>query len=174
MITDEEELVDIVDEQGTLLQVVPKSEAHRLGLLHKTVICEVINSRGEWLMTKPSTSRQDAGQYVSPMGGHVMAGESEEVALKREVNEELGLTGDFPYEYIGRAVFNRHILGRQENHFFILFKIYSDTKPILNHELESYAYFTENNLRKELKENPGSFGDAFHFVAKQFFPHLLG
>lgn len=172
MITDETELVDMVDEDGKVLRVVTKPEAHKQGLLHKTVISEVIDSKGRWLMVKQSSTRQDAGQYVSPVGGHVMTGESEEDALKREANEELGLTGEFRYEYVNRAIFNRFVLGRQENHFFIMFKIYSDATPVLNHESESCKYFTEEELRKEIKDHPELFGDAFRFVIEKFFPHL--
>jgi hypothetical protein len=54
-----------------------------------------------------------------------------------------------------------------------VYKIYSDTKPILNEESESSRYFTEDELKNELKRNPKLFGDAFHFVVKTFFPHLL-
>lgn len=168
-----DELVDVIDEKGAVLKVTTKGEAHQQGLLHKTVISEVIDSRGRWLMVKQSASRQDAGQYVSPVGGHVTAGESEEEALKREAFEELGLQGDFKYEYVDRAVFNRQVLGRQENHFFILYKIFSDAQPVLNDESESCEYFTEEQLKNQLKEHPEQFGDAFHFVVKRFFPHLL-
>ena len=93
MTHEEIELVDVVDEQGTVLKIVLKQEAHRQGLLHKTVISEVIDSSGRWLLVKQSGERQDAGQFVSPVGGHVQAGETEVQALKREAEEEVGLTG---------------------------------------------------------------------------------
>lgn len=168
----QDELVDIVDQDGNKVKVVTKREAHQDGLLHKTVISEVIDSQGRRLMIKQSKDRQDAGQYVSPMGGHVTAGETELEALKREAAEELGLT-DFKYKYVGRAIFNRNVLGRQENHLFVMYEIYSDAEPILNDESESCKYFTEEELRLELKNHPEHFGGGFHFVVKNFFPHLI-
>ena len=168
----QDELVDIVDENGNFIKVVSKKEAHTEGLLHKVVISSVIDSKGRYLMTKPSSGRQDAGQYVFPSGGHVSAGESEDDALKREVYEELGLQ-DFKYEFVGREIFNREILGRTENHVFNVYKVYSDQEPKLDYEHESCKYFTEEELKKELKENPKMFGDAFHFVVNNFFPNLL-
>ena len=95
--------------------------------------------------------------------------------LKKVVSkkEELGLTGDFKYKLVGRKIFNRYVIGRQENHFFIVCKIYSDTEPIINEESDSYRYFTEKEMKKELKENPKIFGKAFHFVVKTFFSDLL-
>ena len=168
----QDELLDIIDEHDNKIKTITKRDAHKDGLLHKTIISEVIDSKGRWLMVRQSKDRQDAGQYVSPVGGHVAAGETEVEALKRETNEEVGLVGDFKYKYVGRAVFNREVIERKENHLFIVYKIYSDAQPILNDESESCKYFTEEELSSDLKERPELFGDAFHFVVKQFFPHL--
>ncbi len=169
----QDELVDIVDTNGNFVEVVSKREAHEKGLLHKTVISEVIDSKGRWLLVKQSKDRQDAGQYVSPVGGHVTSGETNEEALRREVGEEIGFTGDLKYELSGKKIFNRHVIGRHENHFFIVYKIYSNKEPVINRESESYKYFTEKELKRELKQNPKLFGDAFNFVVKSFYPHLL-
>ena len=75
---DKEETVDIVNEQDEIVRQATKIEAHAKGLLHRTVISELINSKGEWVLVKQAADRQDAGQYVSPMGGHVDGGEIEE------------------------------------------------------------------------------------------------
>ena len=170
----DDELVDVVDQEDNVIQTVTKSEAHEKGLLHKTVISEVIDSQGRWLFVKQASDRQDAGQYVSPVGGHVTSGETDEEALKREANEEVGLVeGEYKYDFVNKAIFNREVLGRKENHYFLVYKIYSDATPKLNHESESCRYFTDEELRNELKEYPEHFGDAFHFVVKNSFPYLL-
>ena len=168
----QDELVDVVDAGGNFIEVVLKREAHEKGLLHKTVISQIIDSTGRWILAIPSKGRQDAGQYVSPMGGHVSAGETEADALKRELFEEWGLQGDFKYELVGQGIFDRHVIGRHENHIFILYKSYSDQELTMSHETESYKYFTEEEIKKELKDNPQSFGEAFHFSAKFLFPDL--
>lgn len=169
----QDELVEIIDEHGNAIKVVSKKEAHEKGLLHKTVVSEVIDSKGRWLLVKQPNTKQDAGQYVSAIGGHVSAGETENEALKKETREEIGLEGDYKYELVGRTILNRYILGRQENHLLVIYKIYSDQEPIINHEIESYKYFSEQELKRELKENPQLFGDAFHFVVKEFFSNLI-
>ena len=168
----EDEQVDVVDKDLNFLKVVYKKDAHVGGLLHKCVIAQVIDSKGRFLLVKQSSDRQDAGQYVSPMGGHVSAGESDIDALKREVFEELGLK-DFKYESMGKVIYNREVIGRKENHYFIMYKVFSNEKPVLSHEAESCKYFTLDELRKELKENPKNFGDAFHAVVKEFHQYLL-
>lgn len=166
------ESVDVVDNNDNVLYQVTKQQAHQKGLLHRTVISEIRDSQGNWILMKQASDRQDAGKYVSPVGGHVRAGETEDEALIREALEEAGLE-DFTFKLIGKVIFNRFVIGRQENHYFILYEIYSDKKIILNHESESYRVFSEEELKEELDKNPGIFGEAFHFVVKTFYSGLL-
>lgn len=166
------EMVDVVNEDNNVLSIVLKHDAHKEGLLHRTILAQLINSRGEWILVKQSSDRQDAGQYVSPVGGHVRSGESEVDALRRETLEELGLK-EFNLKFIGRGIFNRKVLGRKENHYFILYEIYSDKKIRLGPEAESYKSFTKKEIKKLLKDNPRLFGKAFHFGVKTFYPNLL-
>lgn len=167
------EYVDVVNENDEVVGSTSKQEAHEKSLLHRTVISEVINSNGRWTLVKQSSDRQDTGQYVSPIGGHVVSGESEDEALKREAEEEYGLKGEFKFQLKGKKIFNREILGRKENHYFILYEIYTDKEPILNEESVGYETFSMDELKASLKEKPDKFGNAFHFVIKTFYPFLL-
>jgi isopentenyl-diphosphate Delta-isomerase len=167
-----EEIVDIVDTDCGVLYSAPKTEAHEKGLLHRTVICEVRDKAGNWVLIRQAGHKQDAGQYVSPVGGHVKAGETDEDALSREVLEEIGLT-DFDHQYVGRFVFERKVIGRHENHYFIIYMIYTDEPFTLNDESVDYAAFSENELKQLLKEKPHQFGAAFFAVLDKFHPHML-
>lgn len=166
------EYVDIVNEKNEVVGRSSKQEAHEKGLLHRTVVAEVIGSDGRLTLVKQADDRQDPGQYVSPVGGHVRAGESEDEALKREAEEELGLKGDLNYQLIGRKIFNREACGRKENHYFVLYEIYSDEEPVLNYESVGYKRFSEDQLSKELKKSPQKFGAAFHFIVENFYQRL--
>lgn len=166
------EIVEVVDKDLNILYQISKKEAHEKGLLHKCVIAEVINSKGELMLIKPYSHKQDAGQYVSPVGGHVTAGESDEDALKREVMEEIGMK-DFTFKFKGKGIFDRHVLGRHENHYFLLYEIFTDENPELGDEAEKYKWFTKEDLKKELKDNIKDFGDAYIFILKNFYPELL-
>jgi 8-oxo-dGTP pyrophosphatase MutT (NUDIX family) len=167
-----DELVDIVNEQDEVLENILKSEAHQKGLLHRCVIGGVKTSDGRIMLVKQTADRQDPGQHVSPVGGHVKSGESLDEALLRETLEELGLE-KFGYKLIGKKAFNREVIGRKENHLFCVYEITTDEIPNLGDEAESFVYYTKDELKRLLKEQPTHFGDAYHFVAREFYPEYL-
>ena len=142
-----DELLDIVNNEGEVVGSTMKSIAHKKGLLHQTVIAEVIDKDRTWTLVKQSESKQDTGQYVSAIGGHVISGESVIHALKREAREEYGLSGNFEFKLIGK-------------------------KPILDKESVSYKRFAEKDLATELKIHPEKFGPPFLFLINTFYPKL--
>lgn len=162
------EYVDIVDKNDQVIGNISKEEAHQKGLLHRTVIAEVMDSKGNWLLVQQAGHKQDAGQFVSPVGGHVSKGETEEDALKREAFEEIGIKG-FTYKLKGKAIYGRIVKDKKENHYFIVYEIRSDHTPKLNEESVHYKWFSIEEIKKTFKENPKIFGEAFHFVWNHFY-----
>lgn len=165
----QDEIVDIVNQNDKVIGTVSKGEAHEKGLLHRTVIAEIIGSDGKWTLVKQAADRQDADQFVSPVGGHVQSGETLEDALKREANEEYGLSSDFQFKLIGKRIFNREVNGKKENHLFILYEIYTDASPVLNAESIAFERYTKEEIQMQIGANPEKFGAAFHFVLRAFY-----
>ncbi len=167
-------MVDIVDKKNNVLYPISKDQAHAKGLLHRTVVAEVRDNDGRIILVKQSPDRQDPGQYVSPVGGHVTSGETYEAALKRETAEEIGLK-DFKYKVIGSYIFNRFVKAknRQENHYFTLYEIQCDGKLSLGPEAVSYRAFTEQELKERLATHIEEFGAAYIAVISKFYPKLL-
>ena len=159
----DEELVDIIDENGKVLRQELKTEAHKHGWLHKTVI-GYLKYGNDWALVRQASDRQDAGQLVAPVGGHVQAGESELDALLRE-SEEIG-TRNISYKHVGDRVFHRQVIGRDENHLFIIYEISTDDPVKLNEESVAIERFTKDDLKQALFEQPENFGDAYYFCAR--------
>jgi len=166
------EYVDVVDAQDNVLYSVPKTEAHEKGLLHRTVIAEVRDTQGRYVLVRQAADRQDPGQYVSPVGGHVRTAESNDDAMKREAMEEIGIEG-FEYHPKGKFIFNRFVKGRQENHFFIVYEITNAGKLKLGSESVSYKAFTKEELKMELSSNRKDFGIGYIRIVENFYPELL-
>lgn len=166
-----DELVDIIDEQGRVLRQALKSEAHKHGWLHATVI-GCMRSGDDWLLVRQTADRQDAGQLVAPVGGHVQSQETELAALLRETEEELGVR-NLRHQLVGRARFQRQVLGRDENHLFIVYEITTDDTIVLGNEAESIERFSIPQLQQVIAETPTAIGDAHYFVLEYFYPHYL-
>ena len=89
------ELLDILDEAGRPTgEIVPKSEAHRLGLWHRCFHCWIcgLDPEGSYLLLQRRAATKDTwpGYLDITAAGHLSAGEEILDGL-REVEEELGL-----------------------------------------------------------------------------------
>jgi isopentenyldiphosphate isomerase/intracellular septation protein A len=89
-----EEMLLLVDEEGKVLGVAPRSECHKgPGKLHPVVHLQIVDGRGSMYLQKRAEDKDtQPGKWDSAVGGHVSAGEDLDTALTRELREELGVT----------------------------------------------------------------------------------
>lgn len=92
-----EEMLDLVNEQGEPIgQAVPRSEAHRLGLRHRTSHVWLVRRKNgmlEVLLQKRSDEKDSfPGCYDISSAGHIPAGQGFVDSALRELKEELGVT----------------------------------------------------------------------------------
>ena len=91
------EFFAVIDETGTATgEIVSREEAHRKGVLHRSVHVWVIREeegRTEVLLQKRSEEKESfPGMYDTSSAGHVSAGEEALSSALRELSEELGIT----------------------------------------------------------------------------------
>lgn len=167
----DKEIVDVVDEDGTVIRQELKSAAHKNGSLHKTVI-GYLRYGTDWAFARQAADKQDAGRLVAAVGGHVTTGESNVEALMRESKEEIG-ADTVKYRYIGDKIFRRKVRDRDENHLFIIYEISTDDPIMFNEETVSVERFSDDDLRRSLQERPQEFGDGLYFVFESFYLDYL-
>ncbi len=92
-VSPDEEWVDIVKEDGTVIGKAPRSAVHgNPDLLHPVVHLHIFNRKGQLYLQKRSQNKGEfPGLWDTAVGGHISAGETLEQALIREAQEEIGV-----------------------------------------------------------------------------------
>lgn len=105
-----EEWFPLVNEEGETIGKATRKECHSGSKkLHPVVHLHIFNEAGELYLQKRSMDKDiQPGKWDTAVGGHIDYGETVEEALRREVREEVGITGFTP-QFITRYVFESAI-----------------------------------------------------------------
>ena len=96
MADDQGEMLDLVDENDRVVGTVRRGAVHgNPGLRHRAVHVFVRSRGGEIFLQKRAAGKLVApGKWDTSVGGHLAAGQSYEEAARREMEEELGISGE--------------------------------------------------------------------------------
>ena len=97
------ELLDIYDDAGHRIGLATRRECHgNPALLHRTAHVVVINCAGDRLLLQKRSAAKDIqpGKWDTAVGGHLDPGEDYLNGARRELAEELGITGSVELRYL--------------------------------------------------------------------------
>lgn len=161
-----DELIDVLDENGILTgEVLPRSEVHKRGLWHRSIVVAIINEKNEILLQQRSLNKEkNAGMWDISVAGHISSGQDALSAAAREINEEVSvLLGyrteikDFRYMYCFRKEqkFSENFIERQFYDFFILRTSGVDDKTLYfqKEEVQAVKFVNLSTLQKLIENN---------------------
>lgn len=140
-----EEIFPVVDENGTTVGKATRGECHSGSkLLHPVVHLHLFDSSGRiYLQQRPLWKDIQPGKWDTAVGGHIDYGETVEAALRRETQEELGLT-DLSVEFLLKYVFE----SEREHELVHVFRATYDGDVRPSEELDGGRFWSLDELRE--------------------------
>jgi len=155
--SDNEELLEVTNHKGEIIDVLPRSHIHgNPSLIHRVVHVLVFNTKGELLLQKRSMSKDVApGKWDTSVGGHLNIGEDTLSAAKREMKEELGIIdGKLRYLYT-----YMHTNSYETELVYTFFCLHAESRVFFNSdEIDEVKFWSfdeihENMGKKILSDN---------------------
>lgn len=142
-----EEMFPVVDEEGNIIAAATRGECHNGSkLLHPVIHLHVFNSKGElYLQKRPDWKDIQPGKWDTSVGGHIDLGESVDIALRRETQEELGIT-DFMPEKLTSYIFE----STRERELVFVHKTIYDGEIHPSDELNGGRFWSLEEIKKNL------------------------
>ena len=140
-----EEIFPVVDENGTTVGKATRGECHSGSkLLHPVVHLHLFDSCGRiYLQQRPLWKDIQPGKWDTAVGGHIDYGETVDAALRRETQEELGLTG-LSVEFLLKYVFE----SERERELVHVFRATYDGDVRPSDELDGGRFWSLDELRE--------------------------
>lgn len=150
------EIFPIVDSDGNTVGKATRGECHNGSmLLHPVVHLHLFNSRGDlYLQRRPDWKDIQPGKWDTAVGGHIDYGEDTADAIRREIREELGLTG-LTLTKITSYIFQ----SAREREYVNVYTAVSDVKPVPSDELDGGRFWSRQEI--ELSMGRGIFTPNF-------------
>lgn len=168
-----EEKVILVNENDEQIGLMSKLEAHKKAVLHRAFSVFVLNKKGELML-----QQRAAHKYHSPMlwtntcCSHQREGESNLVAGKRRLFEEMGFTCDLKevFSFIYKAPFDNGLTEHELDH--VMVGEYENDPEINKEEVHAFKWMTLEKVHEDIQLHPEIYTEWFKIIFEKFYNHL--
>ena len=162
----QDEMFDVCDADDRVIGQATRGEVHAHRLLHRAVHCWVVRSDDQLVLQMRSTTKdQYPSTWTSSASGHVDAGETYATAIRREVQEELGLTAPDTMVRLGKRLACNALCDEHTE----LYLLRTDTA--LSPDPAEVAYLESHPIAdwmKQLHSDPARFSPTIRYLLQEF------
>jgi len=146
------EMLPVVDEEGNIVGKASRGECHfnpTKKLLHPVVHLHVFNKKGEiYLQHRAISKKVQPGKWDTSVGGHISYGEDLELSLRREAEEEIGISG-FEPKFLGKYIWETEV--EKELVFMFACNLIGELK-INPEEISEGRFWGINEIKRNLSK----------------------
>jgi len=168
-----EELVILVDENDNQIGLMPKMEAHEKAVLHRAFSVFVFNENNELMLQQRALLKYHSpGLWTNTCCSHQRDGESNLVAGKRRLFEEMGFTTELKEttSFIYKAPFENGLTEHEFDH--ILVGTYEGTPNINEEEVVAWKWMDLESVKKDIKNHPENYTAWFKIIFEKYYNTL--
>lgn len=163
-----EEIFDLVNERDEVVGQMPRSQVHRLGLMHRATHVLVFNSRGQVFLQKRSQSKdRQPGLWDSSASGHLNTRETYDACAVRELREEIGLSLSAPPQRLFKLPAS---VDTDQEHVWIYRCLAEGPFTLHPEEIECGGWFDPEEVTRWMRERPEEFAGALLVI----WPRVAG
>ncbi len=165
-----EEYLEIINENGEVIGLAPRSEIHgNPSLMHRVVHVLVFNEKGDILLQKRSMNKDVApGKWDTSVGGHVNPGEDLLGSAMREMEEELGIKGkdlEYLYSYV-------HTNPYETEHVTTFGVVHNGPVTFNREEIEEVRFWSIDDIKESLGKGilSDNFEEEINLYLSRLYP----
>jgi isopentenyl-diphosphate delta-isomerase len=161
------EQVILVDSRNRELGVMDKTEAHKLGVLHRALSVFLFNSKGELLLHRRAEGKyHSSGLWTNACCSHPRPGEKVEDAAVRRLKEEMGMKTELKeiFQFIYKADLGGGLYEHEADHVFVG-TTDEDPKPDPA-EVMDWKWISAAAVTADMDANPNNYTIWFQLIFK--------
>ena len=163
-------LVDVHDKQ---IGLMPKLEAHEKGVLHRAFSVFIFNNKGELMLQRRAFSKYHSpGLWTNTCCSHQRDGESNILAAKRRLNEEMGFVTELieKTSFVYKANFDNGLTEHELDH--IIVGKYNHSPVINSSEVDSWKWMSMEDIRNNINDQPHNYTAWFKIIFEKYYKYI--
>lgn len=169
-----DEYVVLVNEQDEEVGLKEKVQAHVEGVLHRAFSVFVFNTEGALLLQQRHPDKyHSGGLWSNTCCSHPRPGEPVEAAVRRRLNEEMGITCDVQraFGFVYKSALDRGLYEHEYDHVFI--GRYDDDPSPNPQEVAHWRWAAPEALRQDVAAHPERYTYWFRLVLDRVLGGLV-